>query len=141
MEILVNSDGIRICKQIVLEQYRKNPQGLRKILEALKDFLHITEDDLINWLIYAAASEWQPEMKCHICKSEGDLKLTPIRLVAPDPSAQFGYHHINSFQIFSVLCQNCLDSGWKPPDEIKIDATYRHWTRENMMTLETRRFP
>ena len=137
--IVLNSDGIRLCRQIILEEYRKNPEAVKKVVQILNNDPR-AEDNLVNLLIEAAESEWKPEMNCHICGSEEDLKFEPIRLITPDKSNKDGYsyRYVRSLRIFWVLCQRCLNAGWQPIRKITLTDTYVRITEH---TYETRYLP
>lgn len=135
--IVLNSDGVRLCLSIILRDYQKHPEAVKRVSKVLG----WGQEQLFEWLLRASELKWQPQMKCHICGSEENLKLDSMRLISPDASFEFGYHHITSFQIFSILCQNCIDAGWKSPDEIKIEAVYSRNKSGDPTKKEVRRFP
>ncbi len=56
MKVELLPEGLRICREILLSEYRENPDGLFKVA----DTLGISRQKLINWLLQAAAEK--PEL-------------------------------------------------------------------------------
>ena len=60
-------DGLRICREMILEEFLENSDGFLKMLEVLKEELNIGQKELMMICIQAAA-EGSPEFRARILK-------------------------------------------------------------------------
>lgn len=67
MELTLTELGLRLCRELVLEEYLEHPDAFLKVMKALGVILKFDDKFLINMFICAAA-ESGPEIKEKIIK-------------------------------------------------------------------------